>query len=232
MIVAPAGVAAAHAFPSTNDVIHPGVCVDGRSASLCPAGPVEQTFSAAATVEVRLALGGERDWDFDWTMFTVAAAAPDVPMNADDCRNGGWREFGFRNQGQCIRFVNTGKSPAAPLETESRSAGNSETGIGSVQIDQQPRSSSKPVQDSDEPQGPDTDLPQNAPAAKPDAANGSQGRRAAGPQGRRAASTETGVGLRPGPKPDSLTRSLASDRLHGADRPACRTDTWTTSVNS
>jgi hypothetical protein len=79
------------------DVIHPGVCVDGRRPPDCAVGPVEMTF-AAATVEVRLALGGERDWDFDWTLFEVG-----------DCKRGGWETFGFRNQGQCIRFVNTGR---------------------------------------------------------------------------------------------------------------------------
>lgn len=31
------------------------------------------------------------------------------PMTVDDCKKGGWRGYGFRNQGQCIRFVNTGK---------------------------------------------------------------------------------------------------------------------------
>jgi hypothetical protein len=31
------------------------------------------------------------------------------PAVADDCRDGGWADFGFRNQGQCIRFVNTGQ---------------------------------------------------------------------------------------------------------------------------
>ena len=27
----------------------------------------------------------------------------------DACKNGGWEGLGFRNQGQCIQFVNTGK---------------------------------------------------------------------------------------------------------------------------
>jgi probable HAF family extracellular repeat protein len=27
----------------------------------------------------------------------------------EQCKNGGWRNFGFKNQGQCIQFVNTGK---------------------------------------------------------------------------------------------------------------------------
>lgn len=31
------------------------------------------------------------------------------PTTKDDCKNGGWKDYGFRNQGQCIKFVNTGK---------------------------------------------------------------------------------------------------------------------------
>jgi hypothetical protein len=31
------------------------------------------------------------------------------PPDRDACKSGGWRGFGFRNQGQCIRFVETGK---------------------------------------------------------------------------------------------------------------------------
>ena len=27
----------------------------------------------------------------------------------NECKNSLWKVFGFRNQGQCIRFVNTGK---------------------------------------------------------------------------------------------------------------------------
>jgi hypothetical protein len=55
------------------DVIHPGVCVDGRTPPPggCASGSLVQTFEADATVEVRLALGAERDWDFDWTSFAV-----------------------------------------------------------------------------------------------------------------------------------------------------------------
>lgn len=30
------------------------------------------------------------------------------PTSKDDCKNGGWETFGYRNQGQCIKFVNTG----------------------------------------------------------------------------------------------------------------------------
>ena len=31
------------------------------------------------------------------------------PRKKDECKNGGWEDFGIRNQGQCIRFVNTGQ---------------------------------------------------------------------------------------------------------------------------
>jgi hypothetical protein len=34
------------------------------------------------------------------------------PTRADQCKNGGWATFNnpsFKNQGQCIQYVNTGK---------------------------------------------------------------------------------------------------------------------------
>jgi hypothetical protein len=34
---------------------------------------------------------------------------PTFPTSKDQCKNGGWKAFGFKNQGQCIQFVNTGK---------------------------------------------------------------------------------------------------------------------------
>lgn len=33
----------------------------------------------------------------------------DNPVEKNECKKGGWSDFGFRNQGQCIRFVNTGQ---------------------------------------------------------------------------------------------------------------------------
>ena len=48
---------------------------------------------------------GARDiWRTHITSFT----AP-VPASKDDCTKDGWKSFGFKNQGQCIQFVNTGK---------------------------------------------------------------------------------------------------------------------------
>ena len=35
--------------------------------------------------------------------------AQNDPETKDDCKKGGWEQFGFKNQGQCVRFVETGK---------------------------------------------------------------------------------------------------------------------------
>ncbi len=49
------------------DFIYPGVGVDGRGNPETLLTP--RTFNANEKVEIRLALGGERDWDFNWTTF-------------------------------------------------------------------------------------------------------------------------------------------------------------------
>lgn len=52
-----------------NEFEYPGVCVSTNGP--CPTGPTEKTINATSKVEVRLALGGENDWYFDWTRFDV-----------------------------------------------------------------------------------------------------------------------------------------------------------------
>jgi hypothetical protein len=40
--------------------------------------------------------------------------APALPTSKDQCRSGGYRQFGFRNQGQCVAFVERGtQSPGS-----------------------------------------------------------------------------------------------------------------------
>ncbi|HUF50765.1 MAG TPA: DUF642 domain-containing protein [Longimicrobiales bacterium] len=39
----------------------------------------------------------------------VVFDAPNNPTTIDDCKKGGWAQYGFRNQGLCIQYVNTGK---------------------------------------------------------------------------------------------------------------------------
>jgi hypothetical protein len=73
------------------------VCVNNNT--------LERTLTADEYVEIRLAFGAETDERFDWERVDVLADA----QTKDDCKDGGWDDFGFRNQGQCIRFVNTGQ---------------------------------------------------------------------------------------------------------------------------
>lgn len=40
--------------------------------------------------------------------FVISPAEAD-PQNKEQCKNGGWEDYGFDNQGQCIRYVETGK---------------------------------------------------------------------------------------------------------------------------
>jgi FlaG/FlaF family flagellin (archaellin) len=35
----------------------------------------------------------------------VVFDAPPLPTSKEQCRNGGWQQFGFKNQGQCVAFV-------------------------------------------------------------------------------------------------------------------------------
>jgi len=39
----------------------------------------------------------------------VGLSSPADPATKEECMKGGWEDFGFDNQGQCIRFVETGK---------------------------------------------------------------------------------------------------------------------------
>jgi hypothetical protein len=39
--------------------------------------------------------------------------APPLPTSNEQCKNGGWRNFGdtFKNQGECVAFVQRGPKP-------------------------------------------------------------------------------------------------------------------------
>jgi hypothetical protein len=43
----------------------------------------------------------------------VVTDAPPLPVSKEQCKNGGWRPFGFKNQGACVSFVATGPSRPA-----------------------------------------------------------------------------------------------------------------------
>ena len=78
------------------DGLWPFVCVNNSTAT--------RELTANSHVDVRMVFGAETDERFDWTRFYVMTEA-----SKDDCKDGGWQDQGFRNQGQCIRFVETGK---------------------------------------------------------------------------------------------------------------------------
>lgn len=47
------------------------------------------------------------DGEFDYTAHWHAGISD--PTTKQECMNDGWMDFGFKNQGKCIQFVNTGK---------------------------------------------------------------------------------------------------------------------------
>jgi hypothetical protein len=60
-------------------------------------------FSATADNAVLVARGG-----LVMKFVSPAPPAPTDPATSDDCKKGGWAAFGFTNQGQCVRFIETG----------------------------------------------------------------------------------------------------------------------------
>ncbi|MEX0868310.1 MAG: hypothetical protein WD011_01425 [Nitriliruptoraceae bacterium] len=62
-----------------------------------------------------------------WSSLTVAPCLdeePDTPDEKDVCKQSGWQSLDFRNQGQCIRFINTGKDSRDDADPASTSRGN------------------------------------------------------------------------------------------------------------
>jgi hypothetical protein len=64
---------------------------------------IDDTSNAVSVNDV------EGQYDFDQLGKARAYFLTPVPETKDDCKKGGWEDFGFKNQGQCIKFVNTGK---------------------------------------------------------------------------------------------------------------------------
>lgn len=82
---------------NVTDGLYPYFCQKNNSST--------HTIQANAYVEVRMVFGAETDERFDWTRFDVLSDA----KTKEDCKDGGWEQYGFKNQGQCVRFVETGK---------------------------------------------------------------------------------------------------------------------------
>ncbi len=67
------------------------------------AGGISAISSTIGQVFLNHYNDGARSYDAFWH------AGVSNPTTKKECMSGGWVDFGFKNQGQCIRFVNTGK---------------------------------------------------------------------------------------------------------------------------
>lgn len=57
---------------------------------------------------------GDSEVGFEPFIVPVEACSDDPdPTTRRDCKKGGYERYGFKNQGQCIRFVSTGKDSRA-----------------------------------------------------------------------------------------------------------------------
>lgn len=92
----------------TSDPNYNTEITDGLWTYTCPggaaAGTDQRVLTANHFVDVRLSFGAEKDERFDWTRFYVLS-----PQNKDECKDGDWEAAGFKNLGQCVRFVETGE---------------------------------------------------------------------------------------------------------------------------
>jgi hypothetical protein len=73
----------------------------GSAPSICPDRPPAGVI-----------LGPTHPRRFTDESVTVTDAPSPHPTSKEQCKNGGWSQFGFKNQGQCIRFV--GLIPGPP----------------------------------------------------------------------------------------------------------------------
>ena len=86
-------------------VNHNPAITDGLWNYTCQnASTAQMTFGAIDHVDIRMGFGAETDERFDWTRFYVLSIE-----NKDQCQAGDWEAAGFKNQGQCVRYVETGK---------------------------------------------------------------------------------------------------------------------------
>jgi hypothetical protein len=58
----------------------------------------------------------------EYTARTTTTTPGAFPTNKDECKRSGWQGFGFRNQGQCVSFVNhvsdSGRPSRVPLSAK------------------------------------------------------------------------------------------------------------------
>jgi hypothetical protein len=92
------------------EVINTSLDLRDAPRDACDAGESQCTtgrayaFSPTATTATTVGQGG-----VIMKLVSPEPPAPVDPVSHDDCYKGGWSDFNFKNQGQCVRFVETGK---------------------------------------------------------------------------------------------------------------------------
>lgn len=88
------GTSGADRLPDTGDDVSAGATLEATRTSTIAAGTVlcAMTFNPTTARAARLIV-----------------PLPASPASKAHCKDGGWMDFGFRNQGRCIRMVNTGR---------------------------------------------------------------------------------------------------------------------------
>ena len=72
--------------PVVGGLVYPQITLDNRSSAVSPlvGTTTIETFAVDSLIEVRLALGGERDWDFDWVSFETTCPTPVVVSSSPE----------------------------------------------------------------------------------------------------------------------------------------------------
>lgn len=111
-------------FDPTQEITNPShITTRSSSPYTCPSTPADMDLQSPGStihfvsINVGDTSGNDDDLDgyYDNVVVTYADGTtvydfePANPVTKDHCKNGSWENFGFKNQGQCVRFVNTGK---------------------------------------------------------------------------------------------------------------------------
>ena len=101
------GLAAANVLVSANNGTPVGAVFD-ESNMASGAGRLTILMDVNWMSSSGLSLANNRTAAENVIVFLLGAASPN-PLAKDDCKKGGREQYGFRNQGQCVRFIETGK---------------------------------------------------------------------------------------------------------------------------
>jgi outer membrane protein assembly factor BamB len=78
---------------------------NGNLYAINPDGSLRWKFATGSTVDSSPAIGNDGSLYFGSEDHNLYALGQQVPQTVNDCKAGGWRNFGFKNQGQCVAFV-------------------------------------------------------------------------------------------------------------------------------